>query len=262
MDEAQTEASLRGQTANCGRTVKASEITRAIRTAFTGSLYRATRGCGTKSTPTWPEREPERIRDLLREGFGLADLWEESPLRIEVADPEWIIDQILPGNPLLCCGASSYQFDTKTREEWRGTLGGLQFIVPSPMVAVKGITQEGKESAHTLNSTGPRMYLVCEFDEGTQDDHAGILYHLAQFAPLVMAVHSGGKSLHGWFFVKGEPEDRVAAFFRYACRLGADKATWTRSQFVRMPEGRRDNGHHQDVFYFNHRITGRIHNAS
>lgn len=37
---------------------------------------------------------------------------------------------------------------------------------------------------------------------------------------------------------------------RYAVSLGADHATWTRSQFVRLPDGTRDNGHRQAVYYF------------
>jgi len=36
-----------------------------------------------------------------------------------------------------------------------------------------------------------------------------------------------------------------------AVKLGADPATWSRSQFCRMPDGRRDDGCRQTVFYFN-----------
>jgi hypothetical protein len=36
----------------------------------------------------------------------------------------------------------------------------------------------------------------------------------------------------------------------YAVRLGADPHTWLRSQFVRMPEGTRENGKRQTVNYF------------
>ncbi len=38
---------------------------------------------------------------------------------------------------------------------------------------------------------------------------------------------------------------------RYAVALGADRATWTRSQFVRMPGGTRDNGKPQTIYFFN-----------
>jgi len=82
---------------------------------------------------------------------------------------------------------------------------------------------------------------------------AGVLLHLAQFAPMVCAVHSGGKSLHGWFYVQGQPDEKVTKFFRYAVFLGADPATWTRSQFVRMPDGTRDNGSRQVVYFLGFR---------
>jgi hypothetical protein len=52
------------------------------------------------------------------------------------------------------------------------------------------------------------------------------------YGPFVCAVHSGGKSLHGWFNVEGEDEEKANGFFLYAVSLGADPATWTRSQFV------------------------------
>jgi hypothetical protein len=104
-------------------------------------------------------------------------------------------------------------------------------------------------SAHTLDNTGPRRFLVVEFDSGITDHHAALLLHLANYAPLVLAVHSGGKSLHGWFYCAGQPEDKVNRFFRYAVSLGADPSTWTRSQFVRMPDGKRDDAR-QAVFFW------------
>ena len=122
------------------------------------------------------------------------------------AHTEAIIDRLFPGNPLLCCGKSNSDFDTKPREDWRGELAGLQLIVPSPMSAVTGLTKDGKVSKHCSNNTGARRFLICEFDTGTADEHAALLIHLAGFAPLVCAVHSGGKSLHGWFYVHGQPE--------------------------------------------------------
>jgi hypothetical protein len=119
------------------------------------------------------------------------------------------------------------------------------------MSGITGKTKDGKESRHTLANTGPRRFLICEFDTGTADEHAALLLHLGTFAPLVCAVHSGGKSLHGWFYVHGQPDAKVERFFRYAVSLGADHMTWTRSQFVRMPDGTRDNGKRQTVFFLN-----------
>ena len=101
-----------------------------------------------------------------------------------------------------------------------------------------------------LANTGPRHYLVVEFDQGSFDQHAALLWHLRKFAPLMICVHSGGKSLHGWFFVADESEPVIEEFFRYAVSLGADPATWTRCQLVRMPDGQRDNGKRQRVVFF------------
>jgi hypothetical protein len=192
---------------------------------------------------------------IIAAGGGLADLWELSRVRLDDNDPhtEEIIDRLFPGNPLLCCGESSSSFATRLREQWRGQLASLQLIVPSPMTAVTGTTKDGRESAHTLSNTGPRRFLVCEFDSGSEDEQSALLIHLAGYAPMVCAVHSGGKSLHGWYYVAGQNEDKVLRFFRYAVSLGADPATWTRSQFVRMPDGTRDNGRRQTVFFLSYR---------
>jgi hypothetical protein len=78
-----------------------------------------------------------------------------------------------------------------------------------------------------------------------------MLLHLAKRAPLAIAVHSGSKSIHGWFYCTGQAEEKLRRFMQYAVSLGADRATWTRSQFVRMPDGTRDNIKCQAVYFFN-----------
>jgi hypothetical protein len=105
-------------------------------------------------------------------GRGLVDLWEMSPSRFENNDSycEEIIDTLFPGNPLLCVGRSKSEFATRAREHWRGKLGDLQLIVPSPMTSRTGRTQEGKVSEHALENTGPRRFLVIEQDTGTVDE--------------------------------------------------------------------------------------------
>ena len=98
---------------------------------------------------------------------------------------------------------------------------------------------------------------MLEFDGIDRDTQAAVLLNLAERAPLTLAVDSGGKSLHGWFFVAGKTDEQLRPFFRMACGLGADPATWLRSQFVRMPDGRRDNGNRQSVLFFNERTITR-----
>ncbi|SVA36015.1 uncharacterized protein METZ01_LOCUS88869, partial [marine metagenome] len=171
---------------------------------------------------------------------------------------EEVIDLLFPDNPLLCTGSSPYKFGTKAREEWRGKLASMQLIVPSPMTERVGFTKSGKKSAHSLDNTGPRKFLVIEFDEGTFDEHAAILIHLAKQAPLVMALMSGNKSLHGWFYVERSPEKLQLSFMRYAVSLGADPRLWIRSQFARIPDGFRvDKEKLQSVIYLNPANLGR-----
>ena len=250
---------LRAVTFGCGRVVTEKEIHRAVENSKAAAWMRAQEP-PPRTNPPWPSVNVEQ-RDAVIAAMemDLVDLWEASPARLEDnnSHTEGIIDMLFAGNPLLCAGKSKSVFTTQAREEWRGTLTELQLIVPSPMSSRTGRTLDGKESEHTLENTGPRRFLVIEQDAGTVDEQAAILAHLAERAPLALAVHSGSKSLHGWFFCQGQPEERLQAFMRYAVTLGADRATWTRAQFVRMPDRTREGGSRQAVYFFNPGVVRR-----
>jgi hypothetical protein len=225
---------------------------------------------------SWLPRNFELIEAVADTGNGLVDLWEASPVRLDSNEPktDQIIDFLFPGNPLLCCAWSRHRFDTRARENWY-KLQDLQFIVPSPMTAKQGVTQEGKLSAHALSNTGPRRFLIVEFDfdvsnsveeaclleelasqgRDVRDLCAALLLHLAEKAPLALVVDSGGKSLHGWFYCVGVPEERVSRTFQYSVSLGADHANWTPSQFARMPDGLRKNRRRQGVYFLNPEVV-------
>jgi hypothetical protein len=93
-----------------------------------------------------------------------------------------------------------------------------------------------------------------EFDKAsTKDIQAWRLWWLSCTFPLSMVLDSGGKSLHGWFYVKGKD---IADFKLLALMLGADRAPFSEAQFVRAPGGvrRKDdatNGRVQKVLFFN-----------
>lgn len=226
------------------RALQPYEVENAIRSRR-GSLQNSNR----TTRPHWP-RPSTILVDQITGTKTVNDLSNASPTQLEGLNSDRVIDHLFPGNPLLCCGVSSRTFATRSRDEWRGQLAKLQLIVPSTMNARHGLTQAGKRSAHTLENTGPRKYLVVEFDEGSHDDHASLLFHLnTTVTPLVCAVASGNKSLHGWFLVEDWSEDKLVNFFKRATSVGADPATWTKSQFVRMPNGKRDNGSNQTTLY-------------
>jgi hypothetical protein len=224
----------------------------------------------------WLDPNFELIEAVAHTRNDLVDLWEASPVRLDSNKPKTdeIIDILFPAKPLLCCGWTRHRFETRARTHWH-KLNDLQFMVPNPMTARRGLTQRRKLSAHALTITGARRFLIVEFDfnssnsteearllerlatEGrdVRDLCAALLLHLAEKAPLALAVHSGGKSLHGWFYCADVPEQKVWRFFRHAVSLGADRANWNRSQFARMPDGLRENGKRQTVYFFNPRVV-------
>jgi hypothetical protein len=202
----------------------------------------------------WPALNRDQRAAVIQETqFTLVDLWEASAVRFNDNKPhtEEIVDALFPGNPLLCCGKTQADFDTKPRSKWRGELSKQQFIVPSPMVKWRGLTKAGKASAHSLDALGQRRFLVVEQDVGDLDEQVAILWHLARLAPLALVVHSGGKSVHGWFYCSGQDEEKILRpFMCYAVSLGACRSTWIKSQFVRLPDGTRGDGRRQAVYYF------------
>jgi hypothetical protein len=131
------------------------------------------------------------------------------------------MDILFPGNPLLCAGLKKESALTRPREEWRGFMSIQQFMVPNPMTAIWGKTKNGRDSMRCLANTGPRRFLVVEFDQGSFDQHAALLVHLGKSEPLIMVVHSANKSLHGWFRAKKD-EAQSREFMHSAVSLGAD----------------------------------------
>jgi hypothetical protein len=223
-------------------------------------------------SPAWPARKDATIAAILKAGINEAKLAASSPDQFAGNAGE-MLALLFPHDPLLCIGFHIEEFYTEKRSQWDFRWRRPQFIVPSPMSAKTGRTQSGKVSAKTNENTGDRRFLVVEFDfapaekpddalllawgkqfgiENTRDMCAALANHLASKAPLAVVVWSGGKSLHCWFPVNGVDEPALRAFFSLACELGADPATWTPSQFVRIPCGwNPKKRQRQEVIYFN-----------
>jgi hypothetical protein len=224
----------------------------------------------------WPDVDYTTVHKIVVEcSVRLKDLQAISPSEVGTEEPhtEAILDAIFPGNPLLCFARGANSFLTRSRECWRGRESRFQFIVPNPMIKEIGVTQDGRDSTRCLDNTGPRRFLVAEFDISEEDEkwapyvrewktkgisvldaNVALLLELARRGlprlPLALAVYSGGKSIHAWYFCEGFTEEQIRPFMVRAVRLGADPATWTRCQLVRMPDGTRDNGKRQQVHFF------------
>ena len=202
----------------------------------------------------WPKVSLAKRQEAISSGIGVEELRNASPQKQARADQ--VLPILFPGNPLIWAATSLRPEigDTLLLQEWLPVAGQQQFIVPSPMIG-RGVPHNGK-SRRCLTNTGPRVYLVIESDSGTADEQAAILWHLAQFAPFVLAIHSAGKSVHGWFYVANRSEAENSKFMQYAVSLGADPATFVKCQPVRMPGGHRPGQGKQEILYFRPALIG------
>jgi hypothetical protein len=123
---------------------------------------------------------------------------------------------------------------------------------------LRGIPKRRLKS--NINQT--RIFIVTEWDEDSINTQVAMIWCLANYAPLAAVVHSAGKSLQAWWYVKGASEGIIERFFQYACRLGADSSKWSVNGLVRLPGGWRNeikNGRHiqgrQEVLYFNPEVV-------
>jgi len=228
------------------------EILSAIQTA-----YEVTPSTGTARTRPWPvpnrTLQGECRRLSKARGWTLAALRESSALTEADAaqfEPWFYMAAMIGKGALVCVGQGVAKFETVPLELMRTQLHLWEFVVPNAMSALEGKRKsDGELSAHTLDNTGPRQNIVVEFDDGaTPDEQAARHIWLSEYRKLRMVVFSGSKSLHGWYQANNEADDRK--FFEEAVRLGGDPKTWLKSQFVRLPNGQREDGTIQRVEYF------------
>jgi hypothetical protein len=232
------------------RHLQPREAADAVERAYSAKLDPSVRFERIPELPEWNAKETARLYQ--ESGTTVQDLIDASPEEdLESFHPRGILERLFP-DPigLVCIGESAYSFLTAPLKDHR-RLREKQFITPAFMLATHGETQSGKLSMHAKSNTGPRRFIVCDFDSPPPEQHPAIIAHLDKFRPLTMALSSGGKSLHAWFPTTASIEDD-RLFWRLCIGLGADPALFrNHSQFVRMPNGTRDNGNRQPVIYLN-----------
>jgi hypothetical protein len=279
-------AALRVATERCGRHVSDREIRDAVRNSHAvawvkggekreyrpGADSRTVRPAaeGAASTP-FPRPCPARREAALASGSKeVASLdclrWQAMNLGgIDFLGPTWRpavldagdwLDLLFPGAEWLCLSRADLSTaQTRRRQKWAFREHEFTYVVPSPMTAAHGAGLDGRTTSRCLDNTGPRRWLVIEFDDGTADEQAALHWFLdasaaaAGWPRLRLALHSGGKSLHGWY---GPVTDEAAAreLFAYArLTARADLHTWPRCQLVRLPEGINANGNRQAVHF-------------
>jgi hypothetical protein len=282
LDDDDIRALLRAGTEGYRRPISLSEIDEAIRNAKAAATDpgRRTRtvqcfkaglctlgGKVVEVRKPWPDFDFTAIDKVVRQPISLT---EASPVNPSLVTTNQAASRLF-GAGYVCAGmtAEKPQIRSTTEWMWSNGLSRMAYIVPSGMAKWIGLNKQGEPSVRCEDTVGPRGYLVIECDiskdnpawkphvEAWERDGitigdvcARILWHLANYAPLVLAVHSGGKSIHGWFICSGVPEEKLRLFMEYAVSLGADHHLWTKCQWTRMPGGRRENGARQPIVYW------------
>ncbi len=192
-----------------------------------------------KLAPAWPSLDSSD-RD--------SAAWTAPALFDGVTDTGLCASDVLPSmfgpEEFICGGWICERPICRPLREWMPRIGTCQFIAPNPMKGPTGLTKEGNRSARCQDNVAERRYVVAEFDDATfgKPEQARVASALNSALPLVLAVDSGGKSLHCWFDCRGSDANVMAAFFATATRLGADKTRWDPCGWVRMPGGVRWTG--------------------
>lgn len=201
--------------------------------------------------PRWARRDGVAVELACARAAGsgvgsLYDLFERSPIRPPAgAAPGGWIKRLFGASEFVCLGTSDPKTAaTKRRPEWGQLPADAALVVANPMTARLGATQDGRPSPRCLGNTGARRWVVLEFDQGTIDEQAGLHWYINAQAErlgwptLRLAVHSGKKSLHGWYGPV-ESEETAQKLMAFAASVGADPATWNKCQLVRLPGGTR-----------------------
>ena len=207
---------------------------------------------GTRSEGKWPEPDPALIESVRCEfaDYTVAHLRKISPCHART--PADVLPALFPAGSLD-------MFRSRADTHWVRVMDDMlleelaptaQFIVPNPVR--EGFTiPPGKRSPKCDENFPRRRFLIVEFDR-ERIDAAGKLSvselldlqsalhaHLAhrwnqtqRWKATTLLVFSGNESLHGWYHCEGLDEERVIAFLRYACRLGADHALSSPTQFT------------------------------
>jgi hypothetical protein len=288
LDAGEQQQVLRWAVRDCGRDPQPKEIERTVENIrkkrgsgeAVGQYYKP-----------WPSPVAEAVDEIVYAGPKVIGLNNRSPgaLRENKSPAFWLEVLFSPGL-LLCVSRELLRFTgfgdpllvrvwhTRRRDSWikDPLLARHSLLVPNPAFYTWHYALSGHRSTRCEAMFNRRLYLVIEFDfsifsrdgsretiwapwiqkwetrgRSVKDACAALLWHLSRYAPLVVVVWSGAKSLQGWFNAHGEDEASLRRFMEYACALGADSATWKKCQLIRLPEGvRGSNGNRQIVEYF------------
>jgi len=184
----------------------------------------------TESRPDWPKPSAEAVAAM--QNFSLRDLIDASPDPItfeRTPRSEYFIGGLFNASDLLrvCTTSQTVPRTDALRDLWR-------VLKQYPQMLLSPLPSRQKDALPEQ-----RKYLVVRFHQGSLDDHARRIWHLAktQALPLVMVTFDAARSLEAWF--RAESKDKLREWFAAACLIGAEHQTWNMNAVVRTPDALR-----------------------
>jgi hypothetical protein len=249
---------------NRGSNYRSGEAARQVNYALRSSGRGTGASVRVKLEPDWPKFEPDLAGRLRIAEYGVYDLWEASPIRYEDGTHTREVLMSLFGPAALITfgrkkrkgedtGSGFHSHNRRLADLSDTQLSWYDHVVPNVPSENWAMTNEGYLSQHAKALYTYRNYIVVEFDNtvADKDQQAAIILWLGEhWGELVLVVDSGNKSLHAWFYCGGISDDALEVHFRKVVRLGADPNLFDKMQFVRLPDGVRDNGNRQSILYF------------
>jgi hypothetical protein len=163
----------------------------------------------------------------------LEELRERSPFSVP-DDTEWTVRRLFEPDSLLCVAGQPQNAFTAPLSNLEA-FQDYELIVPSPMSASYAIDHQGRRHLRCNANTGPRRYLVTDFDIkplsrhgkatiyaelfkrwevlgiSPQDTQAALISFLQGLpGPLTMVVYSGNQSLQAWWLGFSSPRSSSA----------------------------------------------------
>ena len=177
-----------------------------------------------------------------------SEVLELSPDKITTSALE-VVKAIFNSNDIINIQHTGREFGTLVKvgnienflTENKSNLTDYRFLNPSTFKNIAGIANpnDGNKISTRCNANvKKRKYMLLEMDskepeQAERFNHFATL--MAKFAPLTMAVDTGGKSVHYWFDASEVSPAMRRQFFTIACIHGADKTMGVLSQIARMP---------------------------
>ena len=186
----------------------------------------------------WSKLGGEILRAAITStGITTADLWEASPVRLPVTANGhfeyflrhlWAANEILWMGQLFDSGKPRHSANFKRADQWL-QLGKAPGPLTCPWVFIEGAISRCKEQA------ARRQFLVLESDKLTQTETASVFWWLKEKMQLRLraVIHSGNKSLHGWFDLPAKTQlNELEAALPHT---GFDPKLFAPSQPCRLP---------------------------